>query len=244
MRCPRRIRLHALLIGSSLALGLVTTVAIAWLVPVPSEMSMNSYRTGAYRRNNVVKPFSHFESPTAEWAFRVYKDVPASETKDIVRGYQYASDGTLPINPATGQTVVWTGEHYLKFPSPAWGTAREPTMFQLALGWPCKCLYAEWSAEDQPRFSLACTTLSLRGPHSLVGGLTGKHPLPYFPLWPNLLANTVVYAGAWLLLLASPAALLALRRQRRRARGLCTLCGYDTSASSSAPCPECGNPAS
>jgi len=62
--------------------------------------------------------------------------------------------------------------------------------------------------------------------------------LPLAPLWPGFALNTIFYAAiAWGLWQVP----LAIRRRRRRARGLCTRCGYDRAGlSPDALCPECG----
>lgn len=62
--------------------------------------------------------------------------------------------------------------------------------------------------------------------------------LPLTPIWPGFLANTAFYAGV----LALPVfALPALRRTRRRRKGLCPRCAYDLRETpDDHPCPECG----
>ena len=62
---------------------------------------------------------------------------------------------------------------------------------------------------------------------------------PYSPIWPGFAINTVFYAALIWMLFAVPA---ALRRKRRRSRGLCVKCAYDLRgrAVSSDVCPECG----
>ncbi len=61
--------------------------------------------------------------------------------------------------------------------------------------------------------------------------------LPLRPIWPGLVANSVVWgAVAWLLYFAFCAHL----KQRRRKRGLCPNCRYDLKGAISEVCPECG----
>ncbi|HMN40086.1 MAG TPA: hypothetical protein PKE29_04520 [Phycisphaerales bacterium] len=66
------------------------------------------------------------------------------------------------------------------------------------------------------------------------------------PLWPGFALNTIFYAAvAWGLWRGGWQIPLAIRRRRRRAKGLCIRCGYDRSglpASPPSPCPECGAP--
>ena len=61
--------------------------------------------------------------------------------------------------------------------------------------------------------------------------------LPYGPLWPGFLLNTVFYATILWLLSSMP---LVLRRWRRVKRGLCPKCAYPVSTSDT--CTECGRP--
>ncbi len=61
--------------------------------------------------------------------------------------------------------------------------------------------------------------------------------VPYGPVWSGIVGNSLVGAmGIWALVVF-PA---AVRRARRRRRGLCVACGYDLAGAASAVCPECG----
>jgi hypothetical protein len=66
--------------------------------------------------------------------------------------------------------------------------------------------------------------------------------LPVRPLWAGFLANTLLYAGAFGLVLFSPGAISRGRRERRRRRGECVRCRYEVRGLE--VCPECGTPAS
>lgn len=67
-------------------------------------------------------------------------------------------------------------------------------------------------------------------------------PLPYMPIWPGLIGNTLVFASAWALILALPALAFDRWKVRRRIRrGECPKCRYSVKGlPSGAPCPECG----
>ncbi len=77
-------------------------------------------------------------------------------------------------------------------------------------------------------------------PHLLGSGIT----VPWRPVWPGLLGNTVIHGLAFFLIF------MVLRRtytwidsagRDRRRRGLCPRCGYDrTGLTAEAKCPECG----
>lgn len=67
-----------------------------------------------------------------------------------------------------------------------------------------------------------------------------------YPSTGGAMTHATLEAPIWFLFIASsPPALLALRsalrKRRRRARGLCPVCGYDL-AGHPAVCPECGSP--
>src|SRR5690606_3119238 len=65
----------------------------------------------------------------------------------------------------------------------------------------------------------------------------GDVPLPMRPIPACFVADVMLYAGAWYLLLRG---IPALRRWRRRRRGRCEACGYDLAGVPGGVCPECG----
>jgi hypothetical protein len=66
-------------------------------------------------------------------------------------------------------------------------------------------------------------------------------PLPYRPLWPGLVLDSLLYSFFWLAIFAVLICPYALRRAHRVRRGLCRRCAYDRRGlSDAAPCPECG----
>lgn len=66
-------------------------------------------------------------------------------------------------------------------------------------------------------------------------------PLPYTPIWPGLIGNTLVFSAVWAALLALPMLALRWRRSRRAGAGQCPKCRYDLRGlSAGTPCPECG----
>lgn len=61
--------------------------------------------------------------------------------------------------------------------------------------------------------------------------------VPYGPVWSGIVGNCLVGAiGIWSFVVL-PA---AVRRARRRGRGLCVACGYDLAGVGGGVCPECG----
>lgn len=63
--------------------------------------------------------------------------------------------------------------------------------------------------------------------------------LPLWPRWPAFVADTIIHAGLWWMLLFGP---FVLRRYVRRKRGLCERCAYDLRSGGikHERCPECG----
>lgn len=109
-------------------------------------------------------------------------------------------------------------------------------------GWPCRAFWG-WDVADQPEFYSESTdwaqhdrfVIRISSADERIA-LNGEVVLPYCPLWPGLIANTLIFATSWWALVATP---IAIRRVLRRRRGLCPACGYDCSASGMV-CPECG----
>ena len=73
--------------------------------------------------------------------------------------------------------------------------------------------------------------------HRYLNGYLLWRALPYYPLWPGFIVNTIFYASTLWLILLSP---FQLRRVIRRKRGHCIKCGYDLRGTSEGGCPECG----
>ncbi|MFO0835338.1 MAG: hypothetical protein U0638_10225 [Phycisphaerales bacterium] len=66
---------------------------------------------------------------------------------------------------------------------------------------------------------------------------TGHFLVPYYPLWPGFIANSLIYAALWWLVFAG---LVSARAARRARHGLCTRCAYDLRGVTLGVCPECG----
>ncbi len=70
----------------------------------------------------------------------------------------------------------------------------------------------------------------------------GQTAFAMCPVWPGFALNTLFYAAlAWGLWLGGWQLPLAIRRRRRRRKGLCVRCGYDRKGiGDGVVCPECG----
>lgn len=126
-------------------------------------------------------------------------------------------------------------------------------------GWPMCCFSLEdactaQTASPRPQTEFANMSVSVFWSDPVPGPITnpafnlrphynaievGNHLLPTFPLWPGLLADTAIFAGAWGVLIFTP---LVVRRWLRARRGGCPQCGYSREGlKSDAVCPECGH---
>jgi hypothetical protein len=123
----------------------------------------------------------------------------------------------------------------------------------LYFGWPFPCLSYE-KACSQLEISLArAMVIDSRDPGAWSADPSNNlkshyyaiewktHVLPLRPAWPELLADAAIYSLPWgaLSFLA-----LSVWSYLRRARGLCTACGYSlVGLPADTLCPECGLPA-
>jgi hypothetical protein len=113
-----------------------------------------------------------------------------------------------------------------------------------------------WARSIKYRFALPETHFAsgvpfrcLRGKFGGITGDTGfiqlSHPrlasalaLPIIPIWPGLIANSVLHGVAWTPLVLGIGYLSNYRR-RRSVKGLCPSCAYDLQDTTA--CPECGH---
>ncbi len=102
-----------------------------------------------------------------------------------------------------------------------------------ARGWPLRALWYDATIVRRTRTNV--------GGIDLPAGLRwlGDGPvLPFRVIPAGFVVDTVFYGAVWMGLLYVPG---AVRRSRRRRRGLCPHCGYDLAHAEHDACPECGN---
>lgn len=111
-------------------------------------------------------------------------------------------------------------------------------------GWPCRTMWGwKYSAQNwQVTTMLFVTTLSDGGGDLLpilfpAQAGPGRRILPFYPLWPGLLANMAIFSVMWLAIFRG---VRVCRRLMRMRRGVCVVCRYDLRGSESGVCPECG----
>ncbi|MCG3123307.1 MAG: hypothetical protein GIKADHBN_01719 [Phycisphaerales bacterium] len=116
-------------------------------------------------------------------------------------------------------------------------------LHERATGWPCLAMVARtvtarklvWISRQPPQVRFDEHRLVNRAIN--LGSRDTPRYLPLEPLIGGFLANTTLYAVAWLLLLTVPALVRThVRRRRRR----CTGCGYSLADIPETRCPECG----
>ena len=129
--------------------------------------------------------------------------------------------------------------------SPAFYVGGLPTFLEREAGWPTRCLRVWWEAGDHridaPGDRLRGGVLASRWifrwsgqlPHaSLFDGTTEyDHALPLTPMWAGLVTNTLAWAGIWFVVLQLVMLPIWLIRRwitkRRVRKGRCVGCGYE-----------------
>jgi hypothetical protein len=205
-----------------LALGLISTVGIAWTSAAtqpPSPRTMHVVKFSFGDRTSGSGLGLVISGAAAERvALRISGPVPLSPEQAI---------STLNLPDAKTHFPRWWGrtltieELQLTPPSPV-------TFFvQDARGWP---LLAVWCAWTEVGTSISPSE----------GGIDfGPCALPYRPLPFGLALDTLFFGALWSLILFAPG---SLRRYVRRRRNLCTRCGYSLlDLPLNAACPECGH---
>jgi hypothetical protein len=113
-------------------------------------------------------------------------------------------------------------------------------VIQDARGWPCPALWCQWTGHrglflhTPGKLRLADGVELL--PRAAPDEFSSVRALPCRPVYTGLLVNTSLFSLAWCLVLFAPG---NIRARCRRHRGRCVGCGYDLSGVSG-KCPECG----
>ena len=225
-----------------LLLGAILNVAVAWgivwLGPHPSSHVMYGFTPGdeqygawhTSRFNSIGHECIHSKWNSPMFPNSPYSPPPSRSADSILPLWaSYAYPDVVPqiavmrFLDATGIPVLsfWSGREWLGFvmrddPS---GTSDDGDPY----------------VEAPPTFSYGIVLPNQPIPSQRT---FHKHRvLPFAPLWPGLVINTLFYAGLLWLLIPGP---FVLRRIIRNKRGLCVKCAYDLRGAEHEACPECG----
>jgi len=217
-------------IALCLVAGVVTTVVVAWVGVLLGDC-LNRIDTVGDDLPKTTRATTALCTETSTWLVPSLDKPPRFGD---VNWYEKYIAG-LRFRPGGPPDFLFTLEDagYSFYPRVTWT--------YLDAGWPFRTVHG-WSCVATKEFSTVVKSaregLIENVPALLpLKGLPHTVSLPYYPLWPGFIANTLIYAALWWLLFTG---LVAARRARRVRRGLCTRCAYDLRGVTLGVCPECG----
>lgn len=225
-----------------LALGLLSTLVVAWVVPVAFDAMrrrtplsadrfwVDDTRGGHYQlavdRFAAYAVFSHIIFSGAAKDLPYYKQNPPPE-------WVYTLLHSMKGDPPADEQPWWSVETFVcGWPLRAFGGAR----------------YEPWVPQGQPAPTFTIVDGKLvpvapPRPRVMVvglyrfGGAGGdRFTVPLRPMWRGLVANVLAFSAGWVGLML---VVRGGRRWNRARRGRCPDCGYDL-AGVGQTCPECG----
>lgn len=214
-----RLVLVSLIVGILLAVGSVPVGVAVDRMPWPSTERSTSARTLVFDHRRINAYGVHSPAFDAR-SYRQWSELAHLAGTPPLDAHAYVA---VDRDPRPRRARRWLERG-----------GREVTVGEA--GWPLRA--AEWQHRASPfqggRSAGATTAHNVGAWH--VPAVHGEWPIPYLPLWPGLLGNTLFYAA----LMLTPLALWRYRKLRRRAwRGMCVACGYELGEGVGA-CPECG----
>jgi hypothetical protein len=241
-----------------LALGAITTVAIAWgsaaIIPLDQHGG-----TVALDGDHLQPWLIRLEHPTGErivWfeKGRIYNKQPAigppGGSSAAVANWSFATAtrsnrsftrGEVPLPKELRELIERRGH--------IWGAAVDRR------GWPFPAMQCRFTGYMSP--PAASAEIKLPSIYTLESGsaierdaaaaqpresLATLRAYPLAPAWPGLAADVAILGAAWfgVLLWLAGSGLAAARGARRERRGRCPACGYDLRHDLAGGCPECG----
>jgi hypothetical protein len=211
--------------------GAIINVAMAWGCAAFVQID-----PGPGTARGWSKPYEHLGQKT-ERLIRRYDAI--GTTRLATGGWSNSGVKTGPIADAI--CPYWS-DYESAFKS-------EPTQNSVNMhgnGWPLRTLFYRYgviqgTVDMKIDGGFVLSDFASTGP--LVGGsrFYVMRALPWRPIWPGCVINSVSYALVLWLLFVAPS---SLRRRRRIKRGLCPKCAYDlrNRPTDSCVCPECGAP--
>jgi hypothetical protein len=215
-----------------LAFGVVLTVAVSWAFAawLPQKV---------WNRYIWVPPFPNYpDRIVCEYRHtgairRAWWTQPRAAAAPTLHPFWLPIEGAL-------DRAIWTN------PFPAWGrhtSVDQPPAgipdfgCEHATGWPFVALWYQIEVSNQTYEVSAPGGIRLFEQGRFLAIPTIR-ALPYRPIWPGIVLNTLCYAALWV---AVNIAGIAAMRWIRRRRGRCGSCGYDTRGLPAGACPECGH---
>jgi hypothetical protein len=223
---------------SSLILGILTPVAVAWTIAILITIYTNKHgqRVGCgfiYRHEAYTSQIGCFIGITDHWwdNISIDSDYPADY---IVTEYnKYLNHRMIDVVQPQRWGTFSPNSHRL--PEPAIHFEGSDTSY----GWPARCMWHRVTVGIVN--NVLCE--QLEGGWLITGTPSTRErnfiALPVWPIWRGICINVFVYTIFWFIIFSS---LSVAKHICRRRRDVCIYCGYSrTGLCASALCPECGS---
>jgi hypothetical protein len=199
-----------------LLLGVLLSVLLAWVPCI--TLRQPGAAAGAFARPRAPTR----DLPVASWPYEPPAGLGAPAHFLRTESWRFTSDfGLWSEKPGAGRT----------------GEGSEFAVDVISAGLPLRCFSCRYEGEWR---GTTVVRNEFRGSLRLDTSFAAA-TLPYTPVWPGLIGNTVLCAGICWVAGWGPR---AVRGWRRAKQNRCVGCGYSRSGLAKGTlCPECGNPA-
>ncbi len=209
-------------IACSLAIGVVATIAVCWLLAVTVAQPVGALS----RPSGIGEGWSY-------WAGRGFGSLTVMRISAMFTLDESLRSDYLALRRR--EVPRWSAVH----DPPTDDMRRNVTFIEEARGWPMLALRADISlthaAQAASARSVKWGIVVARGDAQRTAGVV----LPLRPIWSGLLMNSAMFGVIAFAVFFLPG---IIRRERRSRAGRCVRCGYDLRASKRlSACPECGS---